>query len=673
MDENTDFVLALQLQQELNEEEIYPEVESLVLESNKNLSIVDPSWELIDPNPDIRALFLQFNTRFFWGRLLGIEVKWSPKMTLCAGLCVYEGRGGLCSVRLSLPLLKLRPRKDLVETLLHEMIHAYLFVTDNDKDHDGHGPEFHKHMHRINKESGTRISVYHNFHDEVDEYRQHWWRCNGPCQKRPPFFGYVRRAMNRAPSSRDIWWKDHERSCQGTFIKIKEPENYGKKKGEKKEKKVQDSKPGKGISAKNGDMRTFIENGNILGGNKVVTTSTTGSSGLKGNNFSIHVKPAAMLTKPVTTHGSLNGSNSMPEVSRSGQHTVDKEQENSTHIISFQERKFKFEDDYLTSDSDDELLFNFVESVEHNLEESKRKEGEKKKWKTDNSKAVGRNDLKYSETFKRVDNISTQKSNEQKSGDSDNSNSHILPDKYQIFKPNLSQSRNDNDDVKATLRRVWGEKNFNISNSDKSKVKNLEQFQNHARLQDNLKKRTASPFEGVTSPVKKKLKNSTSDSHKNKEDLSSDEEMSKIFEKIREKQLKRKQRMKTNIESQAETSDELDSNSFEKKELKFRTVSNKEQSLTNLGDVKDISHLVSHWDNSESSQFNVKSSSLRQTSLSDFYSDSLRQVSQSSASINSVKQESRSVSDLDRLTTCPVCNKSVLMNQINEHLDSCLT
>ena len=36
----------------------------------------------------------------------------------CAGVCSYEGRGGLCSVRLSVPLLKLRPRKDLVETLL---------------------------------------------------------------------------------------------------------------------------------------------------------------------------------------------------------------------------------------------------------------------------------------------------------------------------------------------------------------------------------------------------------------------------------------------------------------------------------------------------------------------------------------------------------------------------
>ena len=34
---------------------------------------------------------------------------------------------------ISIPLLKLRPRKDLVETLLHEMIHAYLFVTDNNK------------------------------------------------------------------------------------------------------------------------------------------------------------------------------------------------------------------------------------------------------------------------------------------------------------------------------------------------------------------------------------------------------------------------------------------------------------------------------------------------------------------------------------------------------------
>lgn len=76
-------------------------------------------------------------------------------MTSCAGICSYQGRGGMCSITLSEPLLKLRPRKDLVETLLHEMIHAYLFVTDNNRDRDGHGPEFHKHMYRINSEAGA--------------------------------------------------------------------------------------------------------------------------------------------------------------------------------------------------------------------------------------------------------------------------------------------------------------------------------------------------------------------------------------------------------------------------------------------------------------------------------------------------------------------------------------
>ncbi|KAJ1153927.1 hypothetical protein NDU88_006685 [Pleurodeles waltl] len=152
----------------------------------------------------------------------------------CAGVCSYEGRGGLCSIRLSEPLLKLRPRKDLVETLLHEMIHALLFVTHNNRDHDAHGDEFCKHMRRINGITGAKISVYHNFHDEVDEYRKHWWLCNGPCQKKRPFYGYVKRAMNRPPSANDPWWAEHKQTCGGTFTKIKEPENYSKKQNGKR-------------------------------------------------------------------------------------------------------------------------------------------------------------------------------------------------------------------------------------------------------------------------------------------------------------------------------------------------------------------------------------------------------------------------------------------------------
>ncbi|EDO43066.1 predicted protein, partial [Nematostella vectensis] len=234
MSEDDDLAFALFLQEQFNNESSN---DTKIAQTNQKLptSIVDEAWEMIDPVPDIRQMFLQFNEAYFWGQLASVEVRWSPKMTLCAGLCCYEGRGGLCSIRLSEPLLKLRPRKDLVQTLLHEMIHALLFVTQNNKDHDGHGPEFHKHMYRINKATGTNITVYHNFHDEVDVYRQHWWKCNGPCQNRPPFYGVVKRSMNRAPAPRDTWWAEHQAKCGGTFSKVKEPDNYKKKKTKSKD------------------------------------------------------------------------------------------------------------------------------------------------------------------------------------------------------------------------------------------------------------------------------------------------------------------------------------------------------------------------------------------------------------------------------------------------------
>lgn len=191
---------------------------------HKNLTLIDPVWEQIDPTPDIHALFIAFDNRFFAGYLKSCEVRWSPRMTLCAGLCCFQPRSRFCSIRLSKPLLSLRPRSDLVETLLHEMIHAFLFLTNNNRDRDGHGPEFHKHMYRINKEAGTKISVYHSFHDEVRHFKVHHWRCTGPCKDRAPYFGWVKRSMNRAPGKNDFWWADHQRTCGGDYIKVSEPE-----------------------------------------------------------------------------------------------------------------------------------------------------------------------------------------------------------------------------------------------------------------------------------------------------------------------------------------------------------------------------------------------------------------------------------------------------------------
>lgn len=54
--------------------------------------------ELLDPTPDVRSLFVEYDKMFFESKLGSVEVKWSPRMTLCAGVCSYQGKHGLCSM-----------------------------------------------------------------------------------------------------------------------------------------------------------------------------------------------------------------------------------------------------------------------------------------------------------------------------------------------------------------------------------------------------------------------------------------------------------------------------------------------------------------------------------------------------------------------------------------------
>merc|ERR1719400_495243 len=53
------------------------------------------------------------------------------------------------------------------------------------------------------------------------------------------FFGLVKRAMNRVPGPNDNWWSRHQSTCGGTYTKIKEPENHGRKKTVDKRKKAE--------------------------------------------------------------------------------------------------------------------------------------------------------------------------------------------------------------------------------------------------------------------------------------------------------------------------------------------------------------------------------------------------------------------------------------------------
>lgn len=80
-----------------------------------------------EPFADINELFGLYDVLYFRSQLsTRVEVSWSTRMTLTAGICELlkddEGKYRRIRVKLSEPLLKFRPREDTVNTLLHEFV-----------------------------------------------------------------------------------------------------------------------------------------------------------------------------------------------------------------------------------------------------------------------------------------------------------------------------------------------------------------------------------------------------------------------------------------------------------------------------------------------------------------------------------------------------------------------
>uniref|UniRef100_A0A6S8ITU9 SprT-like domain-containing protein n=1 Tax=Dunaliella tertiolecta TaxID=3047 RepID=A0A6S8ITU9_DUNTE len=210
--------------------------------------------------PDVYELFRAYDQIYFGSSLGFASVEWSTgRMTMCAGVCCFNP-GGETRIKLSEPLLKFRPVKDLKNTLLHEMIHAYMFL-DGIRDRDSHGPKFQEKMHQINNStafdpyrppSGYHITIYHTMIDEVQLYRVHHWRCE-KCGD------FIQRSMNRKPQPADCrgrrgkgddctdpycHYHKHLRSCGGQYVKIAGPDLDGQKDGKGKKEKGDKTKRG---------------------------------------------------------------------------------------------------------------------------------------------------------------------------------------------------------------------------------------------------------------------------------------------------------------------------------------------------------------------------------------------------------------------------------------------
>ncbi len=151
----------------------------------------------------VLPLYLQLNREYFQNSLLEkgvprVSVRWSDgRMRTTAGM--YKTKTNFFGVKtseiiLSKPVLEFLPKKALMSTLCHEMIHAWVDLVL--KVDESHGSNFQKRMAEINSfQSDFQVTVRHSF--PLTKKIPKWVATCPSCKRRFPYRRIVKGAACR--------------------------------------------------------------------------------------------------------------------------------------------------------------------------------------------------------------------------------------------------------------------------------------------------------------------------------------------------------------------------------------------------------------------------------------------------------------------------------------------
>ncbi|CAN6307496.1 unnamed protein product [Urochloa humidicola] len=185
---------------------------------------------------DVSELFCHYNSLYFGDSLGSCAVSWAedPLPDRDVSTCDYYPGGGGCIILLSESLRDCHDKSDLKNALLHEMIHAYICIKDNNSDHSDHGARFRKLMNTINLSSvadphrpvdGYSITLLHEIIKKYYHYK---------CQSCGDL---IKSTTMRLPSGDDCiekksvddpcqnskcHWHRHKQRCLGSYCRVQE-------------------------------------------------------------------------------------------------------------------------------------------------------------------------------------------------------------------------------------------------------------------------------------------------------------------------------------------------------------------------------------------------------------------------------------------------------------------